>query len=143
MAECEQLARAAVADAVVSLAAAGLWPHVKVDEIARAAGSTAAEVREAVARRRRQVARPTSPADLPAVPGQPRTRTPEGSPPSPEHVWCSRARHWVHHSAMARNKRRPQRQGDTTGITKGLSDWCLDCWDQYRRDRYGSRQRSG
>lgn len=143
MADCDQLVRDAVADTVVALAAAGLWPHVKVDEIARAVGASAAEVREAVARRRQRVARPPAPAPLSAVPGQPRTRTPEGRPPTPEHVWCSRARHWVHHTRMARNKRRPQRQGDTTGITKGLSDWCLACWDAYRRERYGSRQRSG
>lgn len=132
--------RAAVANAVVALAAARFWPHVRVEEMAKVVGLEVVEVQAAVRRWRSAMSRERvvrAPAEEPprSAPRPSPTRSrprPGGPPPSPELVWCSWpvAPHWVSRDEIGRNKRRKD----------GLSDWCLQHWRTYHRERAAQRR---
>lgn len=128
----------ALADAIVALAARRFWPHVKIEELAQAVAQdlrvdlSPQVLRAAVQRRLAKVPRPTPAAGVEPENRRRRVRGP-GRPPSDRHVWCSyKEGHWVLVDLMARNKARPG----------GLADWCLSCFDDYRKDRAAQRNRS-
>ncbi len=50
---------------------------------------------------------------------------PVGEPPTPEHLWCRRDRHWVHRDEVGRS----------SGRSSGYADWCRACFRAYWRER--------
>lgn len=139
--ECAELveaeARRAVANALVALAAARFHPHVRIEEMAKVVGLEVTDVQAAVRRWREAMIRPARPrlarAPVTDEPRRPPARSrrsrpePPGPPPRRGLVWCSwaDAPHWTPRANMGRNKARKD----------GFSDWCLDHWREYHRER--------
>lgn len=132
--------RTAVANALVALAAARFWPHVRIEEMAKVVGLEVVEVQAAVVRWRQamvreRVVRPAAEEPPRSAPRPSPTRSrprPPGPPPRHDLVWCSWPAdpHWVTRDEIGRNK----------GRKDGLSDWCLEHWRTYHRGRAEQRR---
>lgn len=118
--------RQGMADAVVAIAVARLWPHHRPEDIAKAAGVSGQDLHVAWKRHhtppaRRVPLRVLEPKPRETPPSQPSPRPP--APPGQK--WCNRGKHFVDYELMGKNRSR----------SDGMSDNCRFCWRLYWRER--------